>query len=67
MTCPTRRDDPGTAQEREKNVFAWCRAADLPVGFVLAGGYTDSGSAEDELVHLHRLTLGAAPFKREPL
>ena len=33
---------------------------DLPVAFVLAGGYTNAGLTEDELVDLHRLTLEAA-------
>ena len=46
--------------EREDAVFAWCRADGLPVAFVLAGGYTNSGFSEDELVDLHRLTLEAA-------
>jgi acetoin utilization deacetylase AcuC-like enzyme len=43
--------------EREDTVFAWCRASGLPVAFVLAGGYTNSGFPQDELVDLHRLTL----------
>lgn len=46
--------------EREETVFAWCRAGDLPVSFVLAGGYTGDGFPENELVDLHRLTLEAA-------
>ena len=46
--------------EREDAVFAWCRTNGLPVAFVLAGGYTNSGFSEDELVDLHRLTLEAA-------
>ena len=50
----------GLLAEREETVFSWCRAADLPVAFVLAGGYANSGFSEDELVDLHRLTLEAA-------
>jgi hypothetical protein len=46
--------------EREETVFAWCAANDLPVAFVLAGGYTNAGFTQDELVDLHRLTLAAA-------
>jgi acetoin utilization deacetylase AcuC-like enzyme len=46
--------------EREDAVFAWCRSADLPVGFVLAGGYTGYSLDQDELVDLHRLTLDSA-------
>lgn len=46
--------------EREATVFAWCRAAALPVAFVLAGGYTNGGFVRDELVGLHRLTIEAA-------
>ncbi len=29
----------GHLEEREETVFGWCRANDLPVAFVLAGGY----------------------------
>ncbi len=46
--------------QREETVFAWCRAAGLPVAFVLAGGYAGAGCSRDELVDLHRLTLEAA-------
>jgi acetoin utilization deacetylase AcuC-like enzyme len=46
--------------ERETTVFDWCRAHRLPVAFVLAGGYVNSGFTKDELVGLHRLTIAAA-------
>ena len=46
--------------EREATVFAWCQAVGLPVAFVMAGGYTNAGFAEEELVALHRLTISAA-------
>lgn len=48
--------------EREHKVFAWCRAQNLPVAFVMAGGYLDRARGFDvpHLVGLHRLTLQAA-------
>lgn len=46
--------------EREETVFAWAEAAGLPISFVLAGGYVNSGFERDELVGLHRLTIEAA-------
>jgi acetoin utilization deacetylase AcuC-like enzyme len=46
--------------EREDSVFAWCRAAGLPVAFVLAGGYASAGLTREDLVDLHRITLEAA-------
>ena len=45
---------------RERRIFDWCRERDLPVGFVLAGGYVGSGLDEEGLVGLHRLTLSCA-------
>lgn len=45
---------------REDLVFAWCRDQDIPVAFVLAGGYIGWGLDEHGLVDLHRLTLSAA-------
>ena len=46
-------------QRREEMVYGWADSLDLPVAFVLAGGYTGSMTM-DELVDLHRLTLAAA-------
>ena len=46
--------------ERERTVFTWCREAEVPVAFVLAGGYASEALTEEELVDLHRLTLTAA-------
>jgi acetoin utilization deacetylase AcuC-like enzyme len=58
--CPT-GGMRGITQEllanRERMVFAWCRDRQLPVAFVLAGGYVGSHLDEDGLVKLHRLTL----------
>ena len=45
---------------RERLVFEWCRARNLPVAFVLAGGYLGPGLDEAGLVDLHRLTLASA-------
>ena len=45
---------------REQLVFDWCRERELPIAFVLAGGYVGSGLDEKGLVDLHRLTLAAA-------
>ncbi|MEI7744605.1 MAG: hypothetical protein WCK58_12760 [Chloroflexota bacterium] len=46
--------------EREETVFAWAKERDLPVAFVLAGGYSGPGLSRAGLVDLHRLTLEAA-------
>lgn len=46
-------------QRREEMVYGWADSLNLPVAFVLAGGYTGSMTM-DELVDLHRLTLAAA-------
>ncbi len=46
--------------ERERLVFAWARAAGMPIAFVLAGGYTSSRLDEAGLVDLHRLTIATA-------
>jgi acetoin utilization deacetylase AcuC-like enzyme len=45
---------------RERLVFEWCREQELPIAFVLAGGYLGSRLDEGSLVDLHRLTLSAA-------
>ncbi|MBX7106308.1 MAG: hypothetical protein K1X57_19680 [Gemmataceae bacterium] len=46
--------------ERERLVFEWCAARQLPIAFVLAGGYIGARLDECGLVNLHRLTLTAA-------
>lgn len=46
--------------ERERLVFEWCSVRQLPIAFVLAGGYIGSRLDESGLVALHRLTLSAA-------
>jgi acetoin utilization deacetylase AcuC-like enzyme len=45
---------------RERLVFDWCRHQELPVAFVIAGGYLGPGLDEQGLVGLHRFTLSAA-------
>lgn len=45
---------------RERLVFDWCREQQLPIAFVLAGGYLGHRLDQDDLVALHRLTLSAA-------
>jgi acetoin utilization deacetylase AcuC-like enzyme len=61
--CPT-GGKGGITQEvlanRERMVFGWCRDRNLPVAFVLAGGYVGTGLDENGLVELHRLTLLAS-------
>lgn len=46
--------------ERERMVFAWCRERNVPVAFVLAGGYAGARLSRSDLVALHRLTLEQA-------
>jgi acetoin utilization deacetylase AcuC-like enzyme len=46
--------------ERERLVFDWCRAASVPVAFVLAGGYASDAAGQSQLVELHRATIEAA-------
>jgi acetoin utilization deacetylase AcuC-like enzyme len=47
----------GVLAERERIVFEWCRRRNLPIAFVLAGGYVSLRLDQDALVKLHRLTL----------
>ena len=44
-------------REREGLVFQWASARDVPVAFVLAGGYTGAGVSTSTLVGLHLLTI----------
>jgi acetoin utilization deacetylase AcuC-like enzyme len=46
--------------KREALVFEWCAGRQLPIAFVLAGGYVGPSLNESGLVALHRLTLAAA-------
>ena len=46
--------------QREQLVFDWCQQNNLPVSFVLAGGYLGPSLDADGLTGLHRLTLTAA-------
>lgn len=46
--------------ERERMVFDWATNAELPVAFVLAGGYSAGAMGADHLTALHRLTVDAA-------
>ena len=50
----------GVLAEREQVVFDWCRQHNLPVSFVLAGGYIGPTLDTAGLTDLHRLTLTAA-------
>jgi acetoin utilization deacetylase AcuC-like enzyme len=45
---------------REEMVFDWCRARQMPVAFVMAGGYVGPDLDREGLVDLHRLTLSCA-------
>jgi acetoin utilization deacetylase AcuC-like enzyme len=49
-----------TLTVRERLVFDWCREQQLPIAFVLAGGYLGHRLDQEDLVALHRLTLSAA-------
>lgn len=52
--------DYDTLNERERIVFQWCAKRGVPVAFVLAGGYTSAAVTKEQLVGLHRLTIGNA-------
>jgi acetoin utilization deacetylase AcuC-like enzyme len=47
-------------QQRENMLFSWANTHNLPVAFVLAGGYSGRNLTRAELVDLHRFTLSAA-------
>jgi acetoin utilization deacetylase AcuC-like enzyme len=54
-------------QAREELVFNWCREQELPIAFVMAGGYVSpTRMDEPRLVELHRLTLAAAARSAKP-
>lgn len=46
--------------ERERLVFGWCRGRQIPIAFVLAGGYTGGRLDQAGLAALHRLTIEQA-------
>ncbi len=50
-----------TLAKREELVFSWAKLHDVPVAWVLAGGYSTHMTIE-ELAGLHRLTAEAACF-----
>jgi acetoin utilization deacetylase AcuC-like enzyme len=50
----------GILRRREQIVFEWAKSRQIPVAFVLAGGYSGSELPQDELVRLHRMTLECA-------
>jgi acetoin utilization deacetylase AcuC-like enzyme len=47
-------------RRREELVFSWCLKHNLPVSFVMAGGYLGPNMDQTTLVDLHRLTVEAA-------
>lgn len=47
-------------REREQLLFGWAQRFEIPVAFVLAGGYSGQRLSREELVSLHRMTLEAA-------
>jgi len=47
-------------RERERMVFSWARDYDLPIAWVLAGGYRSPTLSAADVVDLHRLTVEAA-------
>src|SRR5439155_6369197 len=52
--------DQAMLADREQLVFDWARQQQIPVAFVLAGGYLGPGLDEQGLAGLHPLTLAAA-------
>jgi acetoin utilization deacetylase AcuC-like enzyme len=51
--------DKNVLAKRENLVFSWCQQKQLPIAFVLAGGYIGPGLDQAGLVDLHRLTMTA--------
>ena len=47
-------------RERERMVFSWARWHDLPVAWVLAGGYPSATFTIDDVARLHRITAEEA-------
>lgn len=54
--------------EREAIVFEWAARREIPIAFVLAGGYEGGALKREDLVRLHRMTIqSASDFARRPL
>jgi len=55
-------------RQRERMVFRFFRERGIPVAFALAGGYVGPGLSRQNLVDLHRLTIGeaAAAWRVDP-
>ena len=51
---------PEILREREAIVFEWFTRRQIPIAFVLAGGYSGGKLSRDELVLLHRRTIEAS-------
>lgn len=51
---------------RERMVFDWARARNIPIAFVLAGGYTGHSLWEEKLTALHQMTIAAATQGKMP-
>lgn len=47
-------------EDRERMVFEWCRRRQVPVAFVLAGGYIGADLSKQGLVSLHMMTVREA-------
>jgi len=45
---------------REEVVFEWCRQRQLPVAYMVGGGYEGKKLSRDHLVRLHRMTIESA-------
>ena len=50
----------GMLREREGIVFEWCLSREIPIAFVLAGGYVGGSLVKEDLVRLHRATIEVA-------
>ena len=51
---------------RERMVFDWARARNIPIAFVLAGGYTGTDMWDERLTALHQMTIAAATQGKMP-
>lgn len=49
---------------REALVFHWAATREIPLAYVLAGGYTTGGLSRSQLVAMHRCTVMAASISR---
>ena len=47
-------------RRREELVFGWGKKNQVPIAFVLAGGYVGEGHPQEAVVELHRQTVVAA-------